>query len=173
MTIALLPLVLLGSWLVFRTGQAVAAREACIVTLGTMLALSLLGHKEPRFISPSLPVMHCMAAHFLISLFNLPLFKSAGYGWLPSVRRYFVQLILIINIPVALCFILVIQRGPITVTHYVRGIPAAEIRSLGFLLPCHTTPWQSFMHRPELEVTDTPSGYGGRMWALTCEPPLQ
>jgi len=31
-------------------------------------------------------------------------------------------------------------------------------------MPCHSIPWQSYIHRKELEK--------GRAWSLSCEPPL-
>jgi len=33
---------------------------------------------------------------------------------------------------------------------------------VGFLMPCHSTPLQSYLHRPEVEV-----------WTIGCEPPLR
>jgi GPI mannosyltransferase 3 len=33
--------------------------------------------------------------------------------------------------------------------------------SVGFLMPCYSTPWQVYLQRPDVEA-----------WKLTCEPPL-
>ncbi|KAL9932066.1 hypothetical protein V8E36_009127 [Tilletia maclaganii] len=62
-------------------------------------------------------------------------------------------------------------RGQRTVT---LGMHRHEthIHTLGFLMPCHSTPWQSDLHLPHLESAG-PSGDGGNAWFLTCEPPLQ
>ncbi|KDN42090.1 glycosyltransferase family 22 protein [Tilletiaria anomala UBC 951] len=84
-------------------------------------------------------------------------------------------------------------------TGAIRG--RAPIKSVGFLMPCHSTPWQSSLHLRELElefegVHDTlagdaqargsvngaaegrsttrnsnTSGDLGRAWFITCEPP--
>ncbi|KAK0549103.1 glycosylphosphatidylinositol anchor biosynthesis [Tilletia horrida] len=75
------------------------------------------------------------------------------------------------------------QSGNGLETH---GKGTAGIKSVGFLMPCHSTPWQAWMHAPELEVRRPTgadeereqagwngSGDGGRAWFLTCEPPLQ
>ncbi|GAA5909611.1 putative glycosylphosphatidylinositol-alpha 1,2 mannosyltransferase [Sporobolomyces salmoneus] len=40
-----------------------------------------------------------------------------------------------------------------------------EVRSVGFAMPCHSTPWQSHLHSRELEEE-------GRLWFITCEPPI-
>ena len=39
-----------------------------------------------------------------------------------------------------------------------------EMTSVGFAMPCHSTPWQSHLHSKELEY--------GRAWFITCEPPV-
>lgn len=38
-----------------------------------------------------------------------------------------------------------------------------DLESIGFAMPCHSTPWQSHLHSPELE---------GRIWFIGCEPPV-
>lgn len=53
----------------------------------------------------------------------------------------------------------------ISVMEYLRSINASELHSVGFLMPCHSTPWQAYLHKPELS--------GGNLWALSCEPPLK
>ena len=45
-----------------------------------------------------------------------------------------------------------------------------ELKSVAFLMPCHSTPWQSHLHRQALE-TPQGSGEGGTAWFITCEPP--
>lgn len=37
-----------------------------------------------------------------------------------------------------------------------------RIDSIGFLMPCHSTPWQSYLHRNDIK----------KLWAITCDPPL-
>ena len=51
---------------------------------------------------------------------------------------------------------------------YLRSLSlnGGEVRSIGFLMPCHSTPWQSHLHNPQLD-------HPGKLWAIGCEPPLQ
>lgn len=53
-----------------------------------------------------------------------------------------------------------------------------ELKSVGFLMPCHSTPWQSHLHRHGLEIdgkdrNQNGSGDDGLMWFITCEPPRE
>jgi len=50
---------------------------------------------------------------------------------------------------------------------YLRSLArdGGEVRSIGFLMPCHSTPWQSHLHNPQLD-------HPGKLWAIGCEPPL-
>lgn len=75
-------------------------------------------------------------------------------------------------------------------------VDTGELRSVGFLMPCHSTPWQSHLHRAELELEPdlgladeewgagkdeqngreagrrrNGSGEDGRAWFITCAPP--
>jgi len=51
-----------------------------------------------------------------------------------------------------------------------------RIESIGFIMPCHSTPWQSHLHSKELEMDrmaeGNASGEGGRIWFIGCEPPI-
>ena len=166
---ALLPLIFHGCWLLLRSDGAPAPREAVLVTLFTISAFSCLTHKEARFISPLLPLFHCIAAYSLASLSSaFP--RCTGYAWMPNVRKEFVKLIVAVNIPVALFFLMVHRRGAVKLSNYVRRLPVGEIHSLGVLMPCHDVPWQSNMHRGDL-VTDVISGeQGERLWGFACTP---
>jgi phosphatidylinositol glycan class B len=63
------------------------------------------------------------------------------------------------------------QRGVIDVLDYLRHKHESRISSganittatttVGFLMPCHSTPWRSHLVHPGIAA-----------WALTCEPPL-
>ncbi|THH27494.1 hypothetical protein EUX98_g6681 [Antrodiella citrinella] len=48
---------------------------------------------------------------------------------------------------------------------YLRSLPADEVKSVGFLMPCHSTPWQAYLHRREWSDES-------HYWSLGCEPPL-
>lgn len=174
-TIALLPFVLHGFYLSWtRTDWpkvVVTARNVC---LWTVAILSLISHKEFRFIQPLLPIFHILAAASLLQSSKKAKSESeaepAATG--KSIRPRYFWLICLVNIPAILIFNVVHMRGQVDITRYLHNLPSGSIRSLGFLMPCHSTPWQSHLHLPKLEEQGTESGYGGRLWALSCEPPL-
>ena len=170
-TLGLLPFVVAGA-LYDCNGPARytfgSARTACI---RTCLALSLISHKEFRFIQPLLPVLHAIAAVRIFSQANhVKNVKCKRSSFAKGLLSKHATLILAINIPAAVIFICIHMRGQVDVVHYLRTAPG--VRSVGFLMPCHSTPWQSHMHRSDLEVAGHESGYGGRLWAISCEPPL-
>lgn len=127
----------------------------CAVMVGT---LSLIAHKEVRFIYPLLPMLNVFAAQPVSCFFHpLTSYKKAVLG-----------LILAINVLVASYGSLVHQRGVVDVLHMLRrqhGSQALDGGSgnttVGFLMPCHSTPWRSHLVYPEIKA-----------WALTCEPPI-
>lgn len=172
--LAMLPFTVHGSWLLLRSRSTGPALTMLLVALASMAALSLLSHKEFRFIQPLLPMLHCVTAYSLArSSASKSTIASTGYSWMPMVQKAHINLILYINIPAALFFICVHQKGQVTITDYIRGTPAKYMESVGFLMPCHSTPWQSHIHRPDLERHNMRSGYGGKLWALSCEPPVK
>lgn len=131
------------------------------------LTLSLISHKEVRFLYPILPFLHIISARPL-SRFLLP--------HAPLSRRAVTGLLLLLNIALAAYVSQVHQRGVIDVLHYLRhkhesrnalsshpsSSPAAPLNTtVAFLMPCHSTPWRSHLVYPEINA-----------WALTCEPPL-
>jgi phosphatidylinositol glycan class B len=138
---------------------------------------SLTGHKEWRFIHPLLPILHIFAAKSLAELFDAH--KSSPPTDTPPNPRSKNIFTMFKNMPIrkthtAILMIplLAVQylttthsRAQISVMQYLRALPPEELQTLGFLMPCHSTPWQSHLHKPEL---DDP----GRMWALGCEPPV-
>lgn len=137
---------------------------ACIVVT---LTLSLISHKEVRFLYPILPFLHVIAAKPLVSF--LP-------SRAPPFRRAIILILFASNLILAGYVSQVHQRGVIDVLSYLRH--KHETRNnlaglynthdvkisnttVGFLMPCHSTPWRSHLIYPEISA-----------WALTCEPPL-
>ncbi|CAH2353974.1 GPI mannosyltransferase 3 [[Candida] railenensis] len=109
-------------------------------------SFSLINHKEFRFIYPLQPVFILFVAMSIVE----------NYA---RVRRFAIPMIAI-NIAIAYFFTRVNERGVIDVIYYLRGTN----ESFGLLTPCHSTPWQSYLHNPNYN--------DGNSWALTCEPPL-
>jgi len=119
---------------------------------------SLAGHKEWRFLHPLLPVMHLFCTK---SLLHLTVEQTTRHKSIPP--RYLALVLL--QIPGMIYVALFHGRAQIGVMHFLRSISPANLTSVGFLMPCHSTPWQAYLHRADLAAT-------GRMWALGCEPPL-
>ncbi|KAK6433339.1 glycosylphosphatidylinositol anchor biosynthesis [Oleoguttula sp. CCFEE 5521] len=164
-----LPFAVIGLWQSLRPGYdrpqfaGFVERQAryvlAVTAMITLLAFSMIGHKEVRFIYPLLPILHVLAAKPLVSFFTpFPIPSS-------KLRLGVLVFGLTINIYIAAYVALLHQRGVIDVMHYLRHeveLPS-RIRNttVGFLMPCHSVPWRSYLVYPEIDA-----------WALTCEPPL-
>lgn len=123
-----------------------------------IIAFSLISHKEVRFIYPLVPALHVLTAA-QAQRFMRPL---------TSFKKVVLLLLLLVNIVIAFYASQVHQRGVIDVTHYIRQKHERRLEmddlaktSVGFLMPCHSTPWRSHFIYPGVDA-----------WALTCEPPL-
>lgn len=112
------------------------------------LALSFISHKEIRFISPVLPIINGYIAD------SISRFIARGRFW----KRLTLALVFGLNICIALYSTQVHQRGVMDLMTYVAQ--HREIQDLILLMPCHSTPWQSTLHRR------------ANFRFLTCEPPL-
>lgn len=123
----------------------------------SVLTLSLISHKEVRFIYPLLPMLHVLAAAPMAKFFNpIPLPKK-------NYKRALLLLFVCINGFIAWYTVFVHQRGVIDVMDYFRRKheATATTTTVGFLMPCHSTPWRSHLIHPGIHA-----------WALSCEPPL-
>jgi phosphatidylinositol glycan class B len=132
------------------------------------ITLSLISHKEVRFLYPILPFLHVLSAK--------PLERFHPPNARPS-RKVIISILLAANILLAGYASLFHQRGVIDVLSYLRhkhetrnslsSVSGTEPphhianTTVGFLVPCHSTPWRSHLVYPEISA-----------WALTCEPPL-
>ena len=141
--------------------------------LWTITVYSLSGHKEWRFIHPILPILHIFAAKALVesSRSNTTETQASAQGdfsrFLRTVSKPHL-IILLLQLPVILYCIAYRSSPQVSVMNYLRSLPqnGREVRSIGFLMPCHSTPWQSHLHNPQLD-------HPGKLWAIGCEPPLQ
>jgi phosphatidylinositol glycan class B len=133
------------------------------------VTLSLISHKEVRFLYPILPFLHVIAAKIISK--RIP---PSGHYY----EKAIILSLLLINILLAAYASQVHQRGVIDVLAYLRhkhetrnhlsNLRSADMHThvvtnttVGFLMPCHSTPWRSHLVYPEIEA-----------WALTCEPPI-
>lgn len=146
------------------------------MVLWTIHVYSLGSHKEWRFLHPVLSLLHVFAAKSLVDLSGLSSTTasqsapsdrstSAKHQRRIPLRRWHLALLLS-NVPLAYYVLRWHGAAQIGVMHYLRGLPPHELDSLGFLMPCHSTPWQAYLHRAELAKP-------GRMWAIGCEPPSE
>lgn len=198
LTMTFLPFALIGlyrSTATFNPG-ATALQSNTLKTLSftvvtTITSLSLIAHKEVRFILPLLPILHVLAAPSFAAFF------SAAPGRQPSQSKTALLAgLLLVNLIIAVYLSLFHAAAPISVMHFLRheyerihhdrldfqlkqpllnhyhslstSATAASVGKTGqdelfalFLTPCHTTPWRSHLVYPSL-----------RARALTCEPPL-
>ncbi|KAJ5256692.1 hypothetical protein N7478_012796 [Penicillium angulare] len=182
----LIPFALSGLYFTLTTRVSSASdklQTAIRVQLATIsllmpLVLSLISHKEVRFIYPILPALHILAAPRLVQTF-WPALTSRSNTYTPK-RLAFICLILT-NVFIAVYTSFLHASGPSKVLAYLRrqyethssvnrnGEHTADPNSFlgetgitaGFLMPCHSTPWRSHMVYPSLNA-----------WALSCEPPI-
>ncbi|EUC33637.1 glycosyltransferase family 22 protein [Bipolaris zeicola 26-R-13] len=175
-----LPFAIVGLWQSLQpqnqdttVGHRILTRLSWTTMIMTV-TLSLISHKEVRFLYPVLPFLHVISAQPLTQF--LPAHTAAPW------RRGAILLLLAANILLAGYASQVHQRGVIDVVGYIRhkhetrntlssmssshhhqGSCTNTITNttVAFLMPCHSTPWRSHLVYPEISA-----------WALTCEPPI-
>ncbi|GAA6005148.1 hypothetical protein JCM11491_002594 [Sporobolomyces phaffii] len=152
-------------------------RELGWAALGTAASYSLLSHKEWRFLHPILPILHLFVAISLVSLCrSSPFPPRPSNALLHPFQRLAVRsrtklahlFLVAISLVPAVYFTAFHTRGQNDVVLYLRDemrSPHPKVKSVGFAMPCHSTPWQSHLHSPALEEE-------GRLWFITCEPPI-
>lgn len=114
---------------------------------GVVLTFSCIAHKEARFISPLSPL-------FLV-------FAGSSISRLPKrIKRTLLPVVLLVNGGLAYYATRVHQSGVISVMHHLRD-NTPQNGSVGFLMPCYSTPWQVYLQRPDVDA-----------WKLSCDPPL-
>jgi Alg9-like mannosyltransferase family. len=151
--------------------------QLATVCLVMPFVLSLIAHKEVRFIYPLLPSLHILAAPPLVQYFYPALYsRSSRY----TPQRLTLLFLVLANVVIALYTTIFHASGPLNVFTYLRNqhdrhaaegqdtpyshlvgiIPEPGITA-GFLMPCHSTPWRSHLVYPSIHA-----------WALSCEPPV-
>ena len=150
-------------------------KQLAIICIVMPLCLSFVAHKEVRFMYPLLPCLHVLAASPLVDFF-MPAFmhffggkgssSSSSLPYKPRLRLVILLSLLLANVIVAFYTTIYHESGPLNVLSYLRGQHEARTATtttttIGFLMPCHSTPWRSHLIYPNIHA-----------WALTCEPPL-
>lgn len=140
-----LPLCLLGAW------HCPASRRTPFwLSLVVVAVHSCLGHKEFRFVFPIVPVGSIYAGFCVMKVLH---------QWRRKAIYCTTCLLLLAHIPMALYFSCVHQRGTVALMDVLREDITAN-SSVLFLMPCHSTPYYSHIHR---EV---------KMKFLECPPPI-
>lgn len=146
-------------------------RSLVALALGVPAAFSFIGHKEVRFIYPLLPVLLVLGARPVVSFFGEMTDRKSSF------RKMVLGFVLALNVWIAVYFSYYHGCGVIDVNTYLRqefethnhklilgsmnGTDTIHHMTVGFLMPCHSTPWRSRLVWPEIDA-----------WALTCEPPV-
>lgn len=118
-----------------------------LVIVGVVVAFSCISHKEARFIAPLSPLLLIFAG---LSISRLP----------KRVKRFAIPVLILINAVMAYYTTRVHQSGVIEVMHHLRN-DLPKNGTVGFLMPCYSTPWQIYLQRPDVQA-----------WKLSCDPPL-
>ncbi|KAM3161828.1 Mannosyltransferase [Lachancea thermotolerans] len=125
-----------------------------VIVIINVLAFSAVSHKEFRFLYTLQPFLTLFSSAALGRL--IPKIKEVKNALLKSI----LWAVPFISIFSALAILSFQEVGVIEVTKYLHNIP--RVQSVGFIMPCHSTPWQSHIHRKDI----------GDLWSITCEPPL-
>lgn len=151
-----------------RISQSILRTFAWTVIV-VILVLSVISHKEVRFIYPLLPLLHILSAAPLSTFFR-------PFPPRTATKKILLAALLALNLSLALYATQVHQRGVIDVLGFLRRQHERQLQqhlapslrnvsvsdtTVAFLMPCHSTPWRSHLVHP-----------GIKAWALTCEPPL-
>lgn len=173
-----IPFALLGTFdaMTGRSSSSSSSKDArphhlaihrCLATVCLLipLAMSILPHKEVRFIYPLLPLLFVLSAPS----------ASRFFGSRTRLCRTLLIFGFLINLILGIYFGTLHGRGVIAAQNFLRseherhnpglvtsgtmtGVNATQV---AFLMPCHSVPWRSNLIYPDIEA-----------WALTCEPPL-
>lgn len=96
--------------------------------------MSLVTHKELRFMLPMLPFTLIYSG---VGITNLP----------PKLRKYILAWITLTNICVAIYFTRIHKSGVINATHWISNPNNMDLKpSLAILMPCHSSPMFSHIH---------------------------
>ncbi|KAM5345397.1 hypothetical protein ACJ41O_011259 [Fusarium nematophilum] len=165
-------------------GQSNTLKALASTVFTTVGALSLISHKEVRFIYPLLPALSILAAPYAASFFtSQPAPTARSPRPRPQIRnKPYLLAALGVNVLLAGYLSFLHQPAPLSVLTYLRheyerihpdSVRLAHASRFGslpdedeepfalFLMPCHSTPWRSHLVYPGLLA-----------YALTCEPPL-
>ncbi|KAI9610420.1 hypothetical protein H4Q26_006560 [Puccinia striiformis f. sp. tritici PST-130] len=124
-----------------------------------------LSHKEFRFIQPLMPLFSCFAARAMVNNYikdrlARPATSSADVNRLEriiSARPLGFILRSLITLVAAFYLLNFHYRAQVSVIDYLRQVPDHELVSVGFLMPCHSTP----LAEPSSQITPSAEWISG------------
>jgi phosphatidylinositol glycan class B len=166
-------------------------------TIITMIStLSIVSHKEVRFIYPLLPSLHILLAPHVLAFFNAASYKSIIANssvnasiTIASWRRNLLVLLVLSNLSIGFYTALVHQRGVIDVLKFLRTeYEEIHLSQRGLLTPLEGTDDKFNDRYGGGDVDETFAAFlmpchstpwrshlvypNLKAWALTCEPPV-
>ncbi|KAL2920144.1 glycosylphosphatidylinositol anchor biosynthesis [Polyrhizophydium stewartii] len=160
--VVLLTLLPLCAWGIAGLGATPAGRrkrQYFWMCVWTVCVLSIQAHKEFRFLMPLVAPMMLYAG---VGLHRIELADAVAgrRGWASHLRRAMAA-VCVTNVIAALYLSRVHQRGVMDVMHWLRDeTHQGRVDDVLFLMPCHSTPFYSHIHR------------NISMRMVTCEPPI-
>ncbi|SCV04245.1 LANO_0G09032g1_1 [Lachancea nothofagi CBS 11611] len=123
------------------------------IVLINVLLFSMIKHKEFRFLYNLQPFFLVISS---VVFTDFSPKKNLG----KQLFRWYILIAPFLSVISSTILSSFHETGVVEVTKYLHEIP--KIHSVGFMMPCHSTPWQSYIHRQDIDD----------IWAITCEPPL-
>lgn len=116
---------------------------------------TLIPHKEFRFIYPLMPILLTYTANGVLNISS----KLST-----RLMKLTIIITVLLSSIIAFYFTQYHEAGELKITTSIHKRVVDDITnpSVGFLTPCHSTPFQSHLHVPDINI-----------WFLTCEPPLE
>ncbi|WFD36575.1 glycosylphosphatidylinositol anchor biosynthesis [Malassezia cuniculi] len=143
-----------------------AVQRLAYTALFVVAVFSLLSHKEFRFLQSVLPMLHVCGAIYLASAAPSVTNWSAASRSLPNPLRT----LLLAQVPFLIYTLAFHSRGQVAIMGHLHDLASQErVHSIGFMMPCHSTPWQSHLHLPKF-ASEEPTN-SGRLWFVGCPPP--
>lgn len=123
---------------------------------------SMIPHKEFRFIYPLQPFIVLLSVFDAVWVWKKLESKVVNLrqAWLKNSVYRILWILPAISMVISLILSTFHEAGSVSVIDYLHSLK--RIDSLGFIMPCHSTPWQSHLHRNDIKD----------LWAITCDPPL-
>jgi phosphatidylinositol glycan class B len=122
-----------------------------------LFLFTLIPHKEFRFIYPLMPILLTYSSIGFLEI-------SAKVS--SKLMKLITLITILLSIIISFYFTQYHEVGEVRLPMIIHNKVLEDSKlhpSIGFLTPCHSTPFQSHLHLPESQAN---------IWFLTCEPPL-